>query len=341
MAEKNQWIELIYNEDMVLQAEQLFEKGAVRDMSNIESSLYVCKVKDGMLYEVEIQSPFAKKQKSSCDCSFYKQNKICKHIIAGLFYIRKQLKEKSEKIEIREIEKKKQKLSTLNINQILEEIDHDDLMKFVKNFARHDKKFTTQLKVNFARKIDLSDNTNKYKNILNTIIRPHAGDQTRASSADVKAICHVLEDFMDQVNDCIVLGQYREALNIYTSAFAKLEYVRHYYHYHTEILNKLSLNYHQVIADFLSEKLPPEIRNELHTFLFDLATRSYYHFHDLTVNVLNLWLQNNKNPDKEILKDIIEKMVVSKPQEEKIILLALHSQFKGVLLPLAGELHIG
>ncbi|MBK9736930.1 MAG: hypothetical protein IPO92_19050 [Saprospiraceae bacterium] len=122
MKEKNQMLELIYDEELVHQAELLLESNSIFNLSNIGSNLYVGNVKDGKIYEVEIQSPFAKKQKASCDCVFFTQHKICKHIIGLLFAIRNEIKTKQETKEVIG-EKSKQKLTSLNINQMLDEIN--------------------------------------------------------------------------------------------------------------------------------------------------------------------------------------------------------------------------
>jgi len=331
LAEKNQLIELIYDDELVQQGELLFESNAVSDVSVLDSNLYVCQVKDGLNYEVEIFGPFLKKQKLSCECTFFKNNRVCKHVIAALFKIRENFKEKEKTKEVVAIDTplKKQKLATLNINQILEEIEHEDLKSFVKNYAKQDKKFSTQLKVSFARKIDLSNNQDKYKNILNTIIRPYTGLQAKSNASELRAIIHVLENFGDQINDCIALGQYREAFNIYESAFAKLEYVRHYHQYHADQTLKLSHSYHQMIVDFLGEKLPPELRVEFIAFLIDLVGRSYYHFSDVHHNIIYLLSKTNKPKDNDKIKVILPDLISKKSGEEQIILLALYLKMEG------------
>ncbi|MBK9736322.1 MAG: hypothetical protein IPO92_15715 [Saprospiraceae bacterium] len=269
------------------------------------------------------------KTKASCDCVFFTQHKICKHIIGVLFAIRNEIKTKQVTKEVIG-EKSKQKLTSLNINQMLDEINHADLKIFVKQYAREDKKFSTQLKVHFARKIDLKDNKEKYKNILNAIIRPNTGQAQRPGSADIRAIVHVLEDFGDQIQDCIALSQYREAFNIYESAFAKLEYVRHHYEYQGDQLKKLSQLYHGIIDDFLIEKIPPELRIELINFLMDLAGRSYYRHDDLENNILNLVLKRIKKQDTERIKIALKELINSrKNKEEIIILLALYLKMQG------------
>ncbi|MBL0027147.1 MAG: hypothetical protein IPO98_20155 [Saprospiraceae bacterium] len=294
MTEKNQLIELIYEDNLVIAAEQLFEVNAIKHLIKTGSNLYIGSVKDGINYEIEIQSPFAKKQKVSCECSFYKDNKICKHIIAGLLQIRDQIKLKTTSASPKVESGASKKLLSLNTSQILEEISHSDLVAFIKSYARKDKKFTTQLKVNFARKIDLIDNADKYKSILNSIVRPNTGKESKANSSEIKALLLVLKDFSDQINDCIALGQYREGFNILDASISKLEYIRHHYAFHPDDLLKLHATYHQIIRYFLKEKLPQDLKSDMLNFLMNLASRSYYQYNDINDNVISIILSEYK-----------------------------------------------
>lgn len=323
LIDKNTIIELIYDDELVLQANRLFDADAVADLDSLNGGLFLCKVKDGKVYEVEIQSPFTKKQKASCDCTFFTSHHICKHVIAGLMLIRSEKNKKQTIKEQKTAANNKPKISTLNISQILEEVSQDELISFVKSYAKRDTKFATQLKVNFARKIDTTDNAEKYKNILNSVIRPHTGDQTKASASEIKTALRVLEDFADQVNDCIALGQFREALNIYSAAFAKLEYLKHYYANYNENMTALSISYHKMIDYFLVEKLPPELRTDLIVFLTDLATRSYYHYSSISFNIIKLIKPYIKPSDNITLNVSLENLISLRPSKELAVLLAL------------------
>ncbi|MBK8516433.1 MAG: hypothetical protein IPL55_09165 [Saprospiraceae bacterium] len=321
MTEKNQLIELIYEDNLVIAAEQLFEVNAIKHLIKTGSNLYIGSVKDGINYEIEIQSPFAKKQKVSCECSFYKDNKICKHIIAGLLQIRDQIKLKTTSASPKVESGASKKLLSLNTSQILEEISHSDLVAFIKSYARKDKKFTTQLKVNFARKIDLIDNADKYKSILNSIVRPNTGKESKANSSEIKALLLVLKDFSDQINDCIALGQYREGFNILDASISKLEYIRHHYAFHPDDLLKLHATYHQIIRYFLKEKLPQDLKSDMLNFLMNLASRSYYQYNDINDNVISIILSEYKNKDS--LESLINTLISQRPPKEVPLLVAL------------------
>lgn len=328
MINKSQLIELIYDDEVVAQGEALYLSAAVLKLSKSPNNLFVARVLDGKTYEVEVMSPFAKKQTTSCDCEAYQKNKICKHILAVLFKIREEKKLKiEEKVSIQDKIKNKN-LTSLNINQILEEIDTDDLILFVKNHAKTDRKFSTQLKVNFARKIEVSDNAEKYKTILNSMVRANTG-VTKSSATEIKAILNVLDDFADQINDCLALKQFREAFNIYEAAFAKLAYIKHYYTFHSDYTLTLDKRYHTLISDFASEKLPPTLRDEIIKFLLDLAQRSYYDISDINFNIYAFLQENFKKQFLPDLSKVVSELIPSKSGKEKLILTALYIRVNG------------
>lgn len=323
MTDKLKLIELIYDEFLVLAAESLFEAGMVSDLIKTESQLYIGKVKDGKLYEVEIQFPFTKKQKVSCECTFYGTNSICKHIVASLFALREDLKKAQNQKQTKQKTGVKKRLSTLSISQILDEISHDDIKSFLKSYGRQDKKFLTNLKVAFAHKIDLVDNFEKYKGLLNSIIGPYTGKKSKMPPADVRALIQVLVEFKDQIQDNISLGQFREAFHIYSTAFAKLEYVQHYSSHQEETLSSLSDDYHSLISLFMSEKLPIELKDDLVSFLKDLACRSYYHYLNANINIVQFLYPKLSNKDKILFSEELVTLLEKKPSAEASILLAL------------------
>ncbi len=314
MSDFSKNIELLYDDDLVLAGEHLWEEKKVTDVTPIQNNIYLAKVKDGRSYDIEVKSPFAKKQKATCECGFYNQHGICKHIIAVLYAIKDIQKN---------VAKPGKKHITLHINQILQDADTDDLKEFVKAYAKRDKKFATQLKVHFARKIDISNNEEKYRNILNTIVKPVTGATQKVSVTEVRELTKVLDDFTGQINDCIALGQYREALNILNATFAKLEYVRSKYNINTEALTTLSKTYHNIIGYFFSQKIPAELRQDLLSFLYDLLHKSFYVINDYRQNIIYCLNEVLKSKEKNILIDQIEPLLNTDNGSDKTILLAL------------------
>lgn len=313
-------IESLYNEDLVLAGELLFESKKVIDLTESDQGLFFAKVKDGKSYEIEIQYPFAKRQKVSCECSFFLQSGICKHVVATLFTIRnldliKQISNKTVKI--------KPKPSKLAVSHILDEIDETDLRQFVKSYAKTDKKFETQLKVTFARKIDLADNQEKYKNILNAIVRPVTNTQIQVSASDLRILGQVLEEFADQIEDSLVLLQYKEALDIFIVSLSKLEYVRNKYKHQNETYFSLSRRYHKILDQFLNQKLPFQIKQDLLFFLREFYQRSYYIYDNFGDNVIYQLVPHSNKDEKEKMLSFLTSAIPSKVGIELSVSIAL------------------
>ncbi len=321
-------IESLYNEELVIAGELLFESNKVSDLMKSESGIFFAKVKDGKDYEIEIKYPFVKKQKVRCDCTFFVQSGICKHVLATLFSIRNQSKIKTLAPKN---SSSKPKPTKLVVAQILEEVPHLDLKHFVQAYARNDKKFETQLKVAFAIKIDIVNNQEKYKSILNSIVRPLTGAQAHASVADLRLLAHVLVEFADQIEDSLALFQYREALDIYIASFSKLEYVRSKYKNQSDPLYTLSQRYHKILSHFLQQKLPFEIKNDLLSFVKELYQRSYYLFDSYSDNVVHELLNQINKDEKIEVSDFLVATLPQKKPNELAVILALIIKIKNTI----------
>lgn len=320
---QNLLFELLFDDDQVAAAEQLYLSGAVVEVLPLESQLFTAKVRDGIVYETEIQNPFTKKQKSTCECVFFNEHGFCKHIIATLYELREIYRYKKEEKDKSKPQQENKKPGSLTITHILQEADHEELVSFIKNYARTDRKFAMQLKVHFARQIELADNTLKYREILNTLVKPHTGAGSKASASDVRNICHILADFGSQADDCLAIGQFQEAYDIMEASFTKLEYVRHHYPIQTDSTERLSVEYHQRFKNFLSEKIPPDLRKKLHDFGKDLASRSYYHFTHIHSNLLRILLEEKDKRLQAEIKTLIQDLLKRKSDKESAILYPL------------------
>lgn len=321
MSSKSFDIELIYDDELVLAGEQLWTDHHVHLQAISDDGVHIIKVADGTDYETEIRYPFTKKQKATCECITFRKDAICKHIIAALFALRKQLKKS-------ELQKKANSISvkpaSLNINQIIQDIRPEDLKSFIKTYAKDDKRFATHLKVTFAHKIDLADNIEKYRAILNSIVRPVTTLSHKIAASELKYLMRVLKDFEDQINDNIALSHYRAALDIFIASFSKLEYVRSKYHMQDEALTSLSQRYHAIIGYFVQSRLPAELKQELHRELTDFIQRSYYRFTDFKYNILYFLLPNLNTAERNRIKEILLKLLASNPASESAVILAYY-----------------
>ncbi|MBK7007277.1 MAG: SWIM zinc finger family protein [Saprospiraceae bacterium] len=225
-------IELMFPDEVYLRGEELFEDGAVLEFTPIEKNLFSFVVSDGQRFEVEWLRPFTKHQRASCDCSFFKSEKVCRHVVAAILAYKATLPEKKEKPA------ESQQKSGLNLFTLLNNVTKEELKAFIKNYAQTDKKLSTALKVHFARKVDLHDNEKKYRSILDAIIRPVTTGSATIKISDVKSLNQVAIEFIEQAWDAIALGQYGEALILTKVTLSKLCYTLHHNYGAIAVLEK-------------------------------------------------------------------------------------------------------
>lgn len=317
MAKSQELFELYFDGDTVYQGEQLYDSGAVHEINKPEKSLWTIMVHDGIFYEVELFSPFTQRRKSSCECDTYKKTKACKHITAALFALRTQLREEAE----RKADRLKNKTTTgkkLNINTLLQELDKEDLLHFIKAYARKDKNFNIALKAHFARRVDLEDNHAKYKSIFDSIIKPITSLTNRAKAADLKNFISVSKELTAQLEDALSVSDYRDAYFIIDAGISKAEYVRYHYDNYSDETLAISQRFHELLVLLHQRVHADELKKNLLELIIDLPQRSYYR-HDRLEDHLYYLLIVKQYKDKDLmlsLKDICLNTLLKKQLED-------------------------
>ena len=269
-------IELLFDPDLFSKGEELYQNGAVQEIIKLNSSLYNLIIREGKVYEVELLKPLLKGQKYSCDCSFYKSNKTCKHIVAALLYF------KEYKSQLKSTEKakvsSKPKYKSITTRSLLNQIDDESLRQFVLGYASRDKKFSDALKVNFIRQIDLEDNERKYKTLLDSLIKPISSKHAELKETEVRNFKNVIKDLLEQAHDALALKEYLEASYIIKTVLLKLHYLDHYFTERYDELEPFFIEFYKVYKELLDRTdLAVDLKDKLYDNLIELVDSSFYH----------------------------------------------------------------
>jgi hypothetical protein len=300
---------LSYDEDMVDEARGLLSHSTEHTITPSTPGLYLCHIKDGTTFkEIELLSPYTLKQKATCDCAQYQNNlKPCKHIVASLIMLYQQSKAKPNP----------KTSAKLNVQAILDTVSHQDLIIFVAAQAREDRKLATALKVHFARKIEVNDNIEKYRTLLNDVIKPITGTTSRVSASDIRTFVDIAEDFKGQIEDCIALGQYIEAIDLLTVTFNKLAYVQYHWDYSKEKVVDLYRAYHHLWYDCAREPLPITQKKRLMEHASDMASKLYYTYVDADRNLSIFIHTHGQKEDKAYVQELLKSHLQSKKLTER------------------------
>lgn len=154
------------NPTILSRGKNYFNSGAVSSIENTENGTWEATVEGNESYEVEIEIASANQEVESyyCDCPY---SDICKHVVAVLYEIRREMSKSPEKSK--EKAKKVTSFSSLLLKPTLAE-----LHTFLANYAEKDKAFKTDFEVYFADKDDNVDYVEKYKHLVKQIIAKHS-----------------------------------------------------------------------------------------------------------------------------------------------------------------------
>lgn len=290
MSSSLDFFELGYPDELVVQGEALYDAAAVKNISRVDKKLYVVTISDATAtHEVELLKPDLKSRVTTCDCLQHERYKACRHVVAALFGIRRQIQdEAAQKATSKE---RKRSAKKLTINDVLQQIDKDDLVRFVQGYAKKDKAFGTLLKAHFARQVDAVDAKNKYKQILTSVIKPVQTAVVHLTATQVRLYAHAATELVDQLEDAIVVGDYIEAVDIWKACSEKNEYVYRHSDLQGKAIDELAFRLQQVARDMLKAEIAPDLRTSLIETILAVGELSYYVYRSVLLNPLELLLR--------------------------------------------------
>jgi len=265
-------------EHLWLEGESLYEnEDLFVKTSKISKTLWNLIIKDGKEYEVEILLR-SNKPKFTCECDNFYKEASCKHIVAGLIHIKEEITKKElhkEKLKAKE-KKRKASEAKYNIKSILDNAHPEELKRFVRAYANMENSFSLALKGHFANKMDLENNDQKYKQLLDAAVKPKNFKHKSLSTTEKKDFYRLADSLSSQAEDCLTLKQYRECKYILTHLLDKFSYIRKNYNHNPVRLEAKESVILDLLKELLSEKMPPELQQEIYTDLVDLLNKSYY-----------------------------------------------------------------
>jgi len=303
-------------EHLWLAGESLYEtEGLFVKTSKVSKTLWNIILNDGKEYEVEILLR-SNKPKFTCECEGFYKEASCKHIIASLIYIKEDISKKElqkQKIKARE-KKRKASEAKYNVKSILESAHPEELKRFVRAYANMENSFSLALKGHFANKMDLDNNDQKYKQLLDSAVKPKNFKHMSLSTTEKKDFYRLVDSLSSQAEDCVTLKQYRECKYILVHLLDKISYIRKNYNHNPVRLETKEIVVLDLLKDLLKEKMPPELQQEIYGNLVELLNRSYYVPADRNILETSMKLIDYKEEDLQEIADKIIPLINEKDE---------------------------
>ena len=189
--------------------EKLLDDQKMTSLYESERNLWVAAI-DG--FEIEMQITPSRVKACSCECEVFIRGKMCGHIAAGLLALRKQISE--NKNELAGQRSKNKTYQKLTVNAILDQVGGDELSSFIRHYARGNRNFSIALKTRFAGSVAMFDNTEKYRQVISSVVKSSRNKNDRISAPGAKQILATAVDLLGQSTDSIALEHYIDCWSV-------------------------------------------------------------------------------------------------------------------------------
>ncbi|MBT8233234.1 MAG: hypothetical protein HKO66_06970 [Saprospiraceae bacterium] len=213
-----------------------------------------------------------------------------------------------------------QRKQKLKIKEIIDELDLESVKNFLMQYAKNDHSFEIAFKSHFISRIRTGvDENDKYKRILDEIIKPINAHNQKIGPTLKKTISIVLKDLALQMNDCLSTNNYTESYSLIKEALEKIEYLQHRYFIKDQSIERCRVHFIGGLDVILDMELAPAFRKKIEKELIDLTQKSY--FYPQQNNLVELL--NSKNvliqEDKELISESLYNKIKQIPDEENLV----------------------
>lgn len=203
-------------ENLLEKGENLLESGQIHGMQEVEKHLWTAVING---FEVEVQISPSKVKGFSCECRNFSHKKGCEHTTALLLLVRsKRMEQKAEKDKKDKAPKAIQKLT---VNSILDYVETDDLVEFIREYARDNRAFSLALKARFASTVPVANKRDNYTQLLESAVNAARNKKDQFNARGLQKVLIVLRELIAQVDDALEQEHFAEAAYILISLMEK------------------------------------------------------------------------------------------------------------------------
>lgn len=290
-------IEVYLDEESLLLGETLLEAGSVMDLQEIEKHLWVAGVADGRRYEVEVKLSPSRVLAATCDCDRYRDIGICEHLAATMLLLRRRQDEKKQQRQNqRKTRKTTKKLTT---GAVLESVSPEELIAFVRQYAKTNRNFALALKTRFAPQVSVEESKDKYLQLLDSAISMARKVDQGISFRGSQKIYKVLVEIENQIEEAIANRYFRESFHMIQSIIEKITpIIKKIDHKRTEIGEQLDHGLRS-LKNIIQENPPPALLTEIWEYCLEECTKLRYRNQQLDRRFFQLLLSLTADRDQQ------------------------------------------
>ncbi len=296
--------EQIIDESILKRGLAYFKTGAITDFSEISNGEYEAIVSGTEDYTVQLAVKNNAIIEHNCDC-LYDIGPVCKHVVAVIFHLQQDELEMSQSSS-NSPKIKKTKSVNQQVKELLKDISHNELMEFVEQNCKKDKKFRNYFLASFGQ---LSQNQSKefYQKQIHSILQTAAGRDGWIGWSDMKYVVNTVQPFLENAEQYL---QKKNFENVFFISTALLEEMTEAFQYGDDSNGDLGY-FVESAMELLSKLSKVEISSALKQEIFEYCLSAFkqklFEGWDWHIGILHNAgdLINNEN-DADIILNCLE-----------------------------------
>ncbi len=281
-----------------------FIGGAITDFSEISNGEYEAIVSGTEEYTVQLEISNNSIVEHNCDCP-YDMGPVCKHIVAVIFYLQQDELELNQP-SISKPRKKKTKSISQQVKELLKEISHKELIEFVQENSKKDKKFRNYLLASFGH---LSQNQSKefYQKQIHSILQSAAGRDGWIGWSDMKYVVNTTEPFLENAEKYLANNNFE---NVFFISTALLEEMTEAFQYGDDSNGDLGYfieSAMELLSKLAQEKLLKPLKDEIFEYCISSFNQKLFEGWDWHIGMLHIACElTKKESDADIILNCLD-----------------------------------
>lgn len=261
-----------------------FNNGSVLNFLEISTEEYEAVVSGSEEYTVVLKISNNTITEHYCDCP-YDYGPVCKHIAAAIFYLMQ------EELQLNEAKSKKPRKKTTSvtqqIKQLLKTISHKELMTFVEENSKKDRKFRSQFIASFGH---LSENQSKgfYQKQIHSILQSATRKNGWIGLSEMKYVFNTTQVFVENANKYLVNNNFTNVFAISTALLEEMTKALQYGDDSNGDLGYFIDAAMELLSKLTQKKIPEALRKEIIEYCISSFKQDLFKGWDWHLGMLSL-----------------------------------------------------
>ncbi len=277
--------EQIIDERILKRGLLYFKGGAITDFSEISTGEYEAIVSGTEEYTVQLEISNNIITEHNCDCP-YDMGAVCKHVVAVIFHLQQDALELNQANST--IPKKiKTKSVSQQVKELLQSISHKELIDFVQENSKKDKKFRNYFLASFGH-LSQSQSKEFYKKQIHSILQSATGRDGWINWSGMKYVVNSTQPFLEYAEKYLANNNFE---NVFFISASLLEEMTEAFQYGDDSNGDLGYfveSAMELLSKLTQEKLPKTLKEEIYKYCITSFNQKLFQGWDWHIGMLHI-----------------------------------------------------